>query len=435
MNKSVILSIEHLFPLIKKKTKTKQKNGIKTKTIELSIPVKTGPDITEDLMKHNGKLINVTPCLIEDCHYSTEIMGDTFYIKKSWVKDVSESNDTAELTVLSFGGGQDSTTILHMIEHDEEFRRRYASGRVLVIMSNTGNEHPKTYAHVNKIKAETNLEFVMIEPEMGYHHENWWDLETRYVSNNSIGSKAYPKTCTDNLKLQPIYKFLEDWIEREYGFKSNKKDGFKEFAKHYGKINMIIGIAAGEEGRMVEKSTDIICYKEYMEDASTARELSKAVAAEKKECKEQGVKWSGKKVKYTPASWKSAAINMSYPLVELGLDRAGCQSKIAELGFDVPVPSNCIMCPFMDDIELIWLERFLPNELDKWVQLEKNKFKANTHAGDRNLGVWGKWHKKENRPYGLLDALADAKEKHGELTDEFIEDYKMSHGHCIMSKY
>lgn len=89
----------------------------------------------------------------------------------------------------------------------------------------------------------------------------------------------------------------------------------------------------------------------------------------------------------------------------------------------------------MDDVELIWLERFLPDEFEKWCELEQNKFDANEYAGDRNLGVWGKWNKAEGRPYSLKDALKDAKEKHGDLTDEYIEDYKMSHGHCIMSQY
>lgn len=431
----MILSIEHLFPLIKRKTKTRQKDGVKRKEVSYSIPLDRGPDITEELMKLNGMEIDVTPHNGDDYDFIGLIDGKTFHLKKSWLKENHE-DDTAELTVLSFGGGQDSTTILHMIEHDELFRKKYAHGRVLVIMSNTGNEHPETYAHVERIAKDTTLEFVLIDPEMGYHHPNWWDLETRYTSNNSIGSKAYPKTCTDNLKLQPIYKFLEDWIEKEYGFTSNKKNGFKEFAKHYGKINMIIGIAAGEEGRMVasvELETD---YKKFMQDAADDRELAKIIALEKKEAKERGEKWTGTKSKYTPASWKTAAINMSYPLVALGLDRAGCQEKIAELGFSVPPPSNCIMCPFMDDVELIWVERFLPKDFEKWCELEQNKIDANMHAGESNFGVWGKFDKKAGKTFTLRDALAAAKDKHGHnLSDEFLEDYKMSHGHCIMSKY
>lgn len=436
MKKEKILSIEHLFPLIKRKTKTRQKNGEKFKKISYSIVVESGPDIDEGLLKCNGKKVLVSPVSNKNYHWLCEIDGTAYRLMDSWLKDEFEDDDSAELTVLSFGGGQDSTTILHMIEHDESFRRKYANGRVLVIMSNTGNEHPETYKHVDRIIKETNLEFVFIQPKMGYHHPNWATLGVHYATHNAIGSKAYPKTCTDNLKLQPIYKFLEDWIEKEYGFVSNKKNGFKEFAKVHGKINMIIGIAAGEEGRMVQISNPITNYIEFIEDASETRELAKAIAAEKKKCKESGKKWKGKKTKFTPASWRTSAINMSYPLVELGLDRAGCQLKIAELGFDVPPPSNCIMCPFMDDVELIWMERFLPDDFEKWCVLEQNKIDANMHAGESNFGVWGKYIKNEGRTFVLKDALKAAKDKHGhDLTDEFLEDYKMSHGHCIMSKY
>jgi hypothetical protein len=430
-----VVSIEHLFPLIKKKTKTSQRNGVKTKTVSYLIPLEGGDSIDEDLMALNGVEVELVSTHSSAFPFVTTVNGKKHKLKKSWVRISEVDIDQAELTVLSFGGGQDSTAILHMIEQDKSFREKYANGRVLVIMSDTGNEHPETNRHVKNIQAKTGLEFVFIDPKMGYHGENWSSLQASYKFNNSIGSKAYPKVCTDRLKLQPIYKFLEDWIEKEYGYKADKKNGFKEFAKHHGKINMIIGIAAGEEGRMADGETPLVDFREFMIDAATKREKAKLIKEEKKRCKETGEKWKGARVKYTPASWKTAAIHMSYPLVELGLDRKGCQEKIAELGHEVPVPSNCIMCPFMDDIELIWLERFLPHEFQKWVALEDNKFKANEHVGDRNLGVWGKWNKKENKPYGLRDALADAKKKHGELTDAFVEDYKMSHGHCLMSKY
>ena len=63
-------------------------------------------------------------------HYQTDLFGPT---------DTSEA-----LTVLSFGGGQDSTTIIEKIIDDEAFRRRYVEGRLLVVMSDTGDEFPET---------------------------------------------------------------------------------------------------------------------------------------------------------------------------------------------------------------------------------------------------------------------------------------------------
>lgn len=299
-----------------------------------------------------------------------------------------------ELTVLSFGAGQDSTALLYLYAYDAEFRAKYAPGKFLVIMANTGNEHDSTYVHVEQIKNFCKLqdiEFMLIEPEMGYHGNNWSTLTEQYQAKNTIGSKAYPKTCTDRLKIRPIYGFLEDWIADTYDLDRGRKKAFKLFAPKYGKINMLIGIAKGEESRQQTQSSGEV--------------------------------------------WRDMAINTVYPLVELGLDRQGCQTAIANFGHTVPTPSNCKFCPWMSEQELLWLYRFDGEGFDFWEQLEQNKFKANLHAGEKNLGVWGKWNKKENRPFSLRDALAVAQEKYGHWSDAELQEYKMSHGHCVASKY
>lgn len=56
-----------------------------------------------------------------------------------------------EITLLSFGGGQDSTAILLKIIHDPSFKSSYVKGRLVVIMADTKNEHPETYEHVDLI--------------------------------------------------------------------------------------------------------------------------------------------------------------------------------------------------------------------------------------------------------------------------------------------
>jgi hypothetical protein len=53
-----------------------------------------------------------------------------------------------------------------------------------------------------------------------------------------------------------------------------------------------------------------------------------------------------------------------YPLIDLGLDRSGCQRVIAEAGLPVPPKSSCFFCPFhrpqmwsemrRDEPELFW---------------------------------------------------------------------------------
>ncbi|QHT70783.1 hypothetical protein GXP67_31115 [Rhodocytophaga rosea] len=61
-------------------------------------------------------------------------------------------NEYAEITVLSFGGGQDSTCILYKIIYDPAFRARFVRGHLVVIMSDTGDEHRYTYDYSGHIK-------------------------------------------------------------------------------------------------------------------------------------------------------------------------------------------------------------------------------------------------------------------------------------------
>lgn len=277
--------------------------------------------------------------------------------------------------------------MLYLYIFDKAFRAKYAPNDFLVMMSDTGDEHPATKEHIEKTKnicSNHSIEFTHITPDMGYHADSWQSLRGFYRKHRCVGSKAFPKTCTDRLKIQPIYRFLEDCLSIKYGVVTGRKKGFVDFANSYGKIRMIVGISAGEETRIADP------------------------------CREGRL-------------WKRESIEMSYPLVELGLDRKGCQELIRSFKQPVPSPSNCVLCPFMSEIELLWLYRFMPNDFEEWVELESNKVKANVHWGERNLGVWGKTL--------LPDILVRAREKHRNLTDHDLKSYKFSHGHCVMSKY
>ena len=292
-----------------------------------------------------------------------------------------------ELTILSFGAGQDSTTLLYKYIYDSEFRQRYAPGRFLVICSDTGDEHPETYKHIEQIKqlcVRHKVEFVHLTPDMGYHRGNWQSLRGFYRAKTTCGSKAYPKTCTDNLKLQPIYRYVEDWLGRVYGIATGRKRGFIEFAQRHGKIKMLLGIARGEEGRVADPA----------------------------------------KIK---ERWRQQSITAVYPLIDLGLDRQGCQDYISSVGHSVPPPSNCILCPFMSEIELVWLYRFQRRDYKDWVKIERRKMEKHKALGDKNFVVWGR--------RTLPHVLAKALERFDYLTDEQLQDYKMSHGHCVKSKY
>jgi len=306
-------------------------------------------------------------------------------------------NYNSGLTVLSFGGGQDSTAILYKLVYDEAWKKKYWSGRLLVIMANTGNEHQETYDHVDEMFsfcASHGIEFYLLgfeyTPE-SYKH----GLIYHYEKNVNIGSKAYPKTCTANLKIVPIYEFLNEYIHLTYRTeKVNRKGAIKEWTEKNGKINMIIGIALGEETRVSEDHDN----------------------------------WN---------SWQGRIAKI-YPLIEEKMNRDSCQKYIASTGHSVPIPSACILCPFMNDQELLYLYRFQRKWYDKWVEMEERKIVNSAYKGDLtktmsdkgqivdNLGVWG--HKL------LPEKLLEVQEQYGHMTDEEVKAYRFSHGHCVKNK-
>jgi hypothetical protein len=313
----------------------------------------------------------------------------------------------AELTVLSFGAGQDSTTLLELYLQDAAFRRRYAAGRFLVIMAATGDEHPETDAHVAKTIQrckDQGVEFVHITGDMGFHTGHWAQgLHGQWRAHNTIGSASYPASCSSSLKIAPIYMFLEVWIEREYGFKAGKKKGLRQFVERFGKIDVLLGIAKGEEKRV----------------AKSARPLTFDFLEPEKDS--------------TP-KWMIDCINRVYPLIDLGLDRAGCQAYLRSINAYVPPPSNCISCPYKSHQEVLWTARFLPKQFATWIELETNKRNAWAGRLDSKTGLPIPNHGVKGMKT-LVEFLAEAEAKYGSMTDDELNDYRFSHGHCVTSKY
>ena len=62
----------------------------------------------------------------------------------------------------------------------------------------------------------------------------------------------------------------------------------------------------------------------------------------------------------------------------------------------------------------------------EWVGYERAKLRKFTGT-KRNLGVKGK--------LTLEEVLAQALEQYGNMTDSELDEYKMSHGHCVKSVY
>jgi 3'-phosphoadenosine 5'-phosphosulfate sulfotransferase (PAPS reductase)/FAD synthetase len=295
----------------------------------------------------------------------------------------------AGLTVLSYGAGQDSWAILIKLALDARFRATYAPGALVVVCSDTGNEHKETYDHIEFTKqfcAQHGIEFHHLTPEAGYHTETWISLESFYASHNAIGSKAFPKSCTDNLKVQPIYRWLNKWVNAHFFPESDlslRKQALYAFTERYGKIKVLIGIAKNEEKRVANASTG--------------------------------------------SKWMTENIERVYPLLDIGLDRQGCQDLFAEHGLPCPPPSNCVFCPFKDEIEVLWTAKNYPNEFERWVELESSKLAANAHKGKDNHAVF--------RTRALPQVLADAEIKYAHMSIAQLAEYRNSHGHCVSSSY
>lgn len=312
------------------------------------------------------------------------------------------------LTVLSFGGGQDSSALLEKLMDDASFRRKWAPEDLLVIMSDTGDEFDATYAHVRDTQRrcrEVGIEFVFLTADMGYHSESWRSLRHFYRSKGTIGSKAYPKTCTDRLKLQPIYRFLEHWLSQRYGVRCFKKQGIREFAKRYGKIRMMIGIAKGEERRVSDPQKN-------------------------------------------PNRWYRESIETVYPLLDLGWGRQECQDYLHGKGLYV-IPSNCKACPFLSLEELEYLRRFYPSDLQDWVSLEAAKLRKHADKScvivrdsdgepkkDRSGNI-----KTKNQNYGVFGVtplpvkIEEARKAFASWSDERVSEFRYSHGHCVATAY
>lgn len=308
------------------------------------------------------------------------------------------------LTVLWFGGGQDSTALLYLYAYSQSFRDRYVGdSHFVVVMSDTGNEFPETYSHIREIEKFCKIHqinFFFLRPEMGYHGRTWQSLQGQMERNDNIFSVALPKSCTDNLKIKVCYAFLEDYLKQIYGFDGKSKKGklkrrqaYYQYFERFGKLRSLIGFAKGEESRCAEPAQLELFPDDIKDDRP---------------------------------KWMKRTVQHIYPLIEMKLDRAGCQDLIADYGHRVPIPSNCMMCPFQNEAEVVYLHRFHPKMWAYWVEREAAKLLKNV-AKTRNLGVKGEKM--------LLEFLENAKLKYDHWGDEDLIAYRNSHGHCVKSKY
>lgn len=403
-----------------------------------------------------------------------------------------------KLTVLSMGLGQDSVTILLLLIFNKEFREKYAPSDIVVIFSDTGNEHELTYKYRDEVVIplckEHNIPFFTISNDMGFHGNTWQSLTGHWeIGRATVQTLAFQPTCSHNLKINPQEKFIDKYLSDNYSLPyNNRKKSFLSFAKHYGKINWLIGIASKEESRTMGGQFYIEI--NGSETLGKTRTLKGSKIFETLDKKRYPISSLNNiehvmypdvghelKFKYNPvyeSKWKNQSINTIYPLIDIGMDRQGCQDFIASCDIEVPLPSSCMFCPYgAGYVELLWLHRTYPLSFDKWAEYEQKKLDeykddirevVNHYFIDRdgtrvnikgcspeeylgceivsvesfekivNHGVSCKMHKdgeKKGAPITLNDLLNTAKEKYGHMSYKELHEYKMSHGHCVSSKY
>lgn len=289
------------------------------------------------------------------------------------------------LTVLSYGAGQETTYLIYRLLNDPEFYAKHIIGDLVIVGSDTGNEHPHTYSNIETVRAfceEKGVPFYWVTPDMGFHSESWQSLTHQYKKNRTIGSARFMQVCTDNLKIKIVDRFVEKYLIDKYGMTGTRKRSYYNYFKEHGKIRLILGFSSEEAGR-----------------TSKGDKLDSV--------------------------WKKTTVERYYPLIVDETTRQHCIDYLEGMGLIV-FPSNCMICFYQSDQEIIWLWKNHPEVFNGWVEMERAKL--DKYEGEEiNFGVYGKGT--------LLDKLEKALAKFGHLTDEELNEYKYSHGHCIKSKY
>ena len=317
------------------------------------------------------------------------------------------------LLLLSFGAGQDSTTLLYKFILDKQFRDGQLKGRNLVtVFADTGNERKATYDHawmINDLCKQHGIKFVQLASEWtknmhakngrdvghlvsGYHSDSWSSLSVQYERNSNLAIRNN-KSCTLNLKINPIYRWLDGFCDELMDSDGTGHYGKKhlvEYSAKYGKVEVIIGFTKGEERRI------------------------------KKAGKPGKQKW-----------WES--IEKTFPLAtDLKMDRLDCIKFLKDCPYPDCPPSMCKMCPNITKHTLIIMWHFdrwafiewcrhERAKIKKWgpVQLEKGKPNSHALGGKKNL----------------IEELRAAMKKYEHMTLDEIREYDYSHGHCISNGY
>lgn len=327
------------------------------------------------------------------------------------------NRQTRGITILSHGMGQDSAMILALLtdpNRPEVYEKYVGDNDLIVVHADTGNEHPETIEYrlwVRNYCASLNIPYVQINGDMGFHTGEWaGGLENFWESRGTIGSAGFAPTCSDRLKITPIYRFVETLLAARYDFPDHGKKSFEMYVEKFGrKIDVIIGFAKGENRSGTENVPD--------PQTNFFDLIPLGDAEEEQKSKEH--------------KWMRIGVNKTYPMVDLGYDRADAQKYVVSRGLPTPRPSNCMMCPYKSRQEVLEVVRRWPDVMARWIGHEKRKLDkwATLLEGKKNkkgeqipnFGVKGK--------ITLAGFVAEAESKFGHLSDDQIAEYVFSHGH------
>lgn len=244
------------------------------------------------------------------------------------------------------------------------------------------------------------------------------------IRNDNLMYVGGFKSCTDNLKIKPAYRYLEDFIRDLYGYQARGYRVFYQYFYQWGKLETWIGFAKGEESRMAAPAETLQLSCERPEDEWVGEEGGSVAQGGQLSLIAGG---KGPDKKSIVPVWRQKTVFHRYPLIELGWDRAKCQEMIASYEQPVPFPSNCMMCPFQNEPEIVYLYRTKPDVFARWCEREAAKLKKNA-TREVNYGVKG-------NGLTLERYLEKALKKYGDWTIEQLADYKFTHGHCVKSRY
>lgn len=217
--------------------------------------------------------------------------------------------DGKKIIVLSHGLGKDSMT---------EFVLNWKHYD-LIIFADTGNEQPETYEFLKEILEKMPVEalarFVVLSTNyLGTIYEFYWKKKL-------IPMPMSNRTCTDKFKIRPIRHFLR---------------GRKTFRQ---------GMFAS--GQIFEMA---ICIN-YSEQHRARGEIidGRLIA-------ESGVSY----------------IQLTYPLIDKKVERKDEAKIILEAGYNIPVKSGCVICPFTSAKGFNILKEKHPDDYQKVIDLVNN---------------------------------------------------------------